>query len=90
MNYRMILYLLGYVLLLLGGFLLLPVIVALIYGAGDWSCLLLTAGLCAVLGVLLRLCKPKQRRAMNARDGFVVGSWSLNGIGIMGAVQSDR
>ena len=47
MNYRMILYLLGDVLLLLGGFLLLPVIVALIYGEGDWASLLLTAALCA-------------------------------------------
>ena len=32
MNYRMILSLLGYVLLLIGGFMLLPCIVALIYG----------------------------------------------------------
>ena len=86
MNYRMILYLLGYVLLLLGGFLLLPVIVALIYGEGDWASLLLTAGICAALGGLLLLCKPKQRRAMQARDGFVVVSLSWIVISLLGAL----
>ena len=86
MNYRMILYLLGDVLLLLGGFLLLPVIVALIYGEGDWASLLLTAAICAVPGGLLLLCKPRQRRAMQARDGFVVVSLSWIVISLLGAL----
>lgn len=85
MNYRMILYLLGYVLLLIGGFLLLPVIVALIYGDGGLFSLLLTAGICAALGGALMLLKPKNR-AVHARDGFVMVSLSWILISLMGAL----
>lgn len=86
MNYRMIVYLLGYVLLLIGAFLLLPVIVALIYAEGDLLSLLITAALCAGLGGLMMLCKPKQNRAMHARDGFVVVSLSWILISLLGAL----
>ena len=86
MNYRMIAYLLGYVLLLIGAFLLLPVIVALIYGEGDLLSLLLTAVICAALGGMMMLLKPKRDRTMHARDGFVMVSLSWIFISLLGAL----
>ena len=86
MNYRMIAYLLGHVLLLIGGFLLLPVIVALIYGDGGLFSLLQTALVCAALGGLMLLLKPKKDRTMHARDGFVMVSASWILISLLGAL----
>ena len=86
MNYRMIAYLLGYVLLLIGAFLLLPIIVALIYGDGGLLSLLQTALLCAALGGLMVLLKPKRDRTMHARDGFVMVSLSWILISLLGAL----
>lgn len=86
MNYRMIVYLLGCVLLLIGAFLLLPIIVALIYADGGLLSLTLTAVLCAGLGALMTLFRPKHNRSMHARDGFVMVSLSWILISLLGAL----
>lgn len=86
MNYRMILSLLGYVLLLIGGFLLLPVIVALCYGEQEWLYLLLTAVGSGLLGGLLTLLRPKKNRRMYAREGFIMVSLSWVLISLVGAL----
>ena len=86
MNYRMIAFLLGYVLLLIAALLLLPVIVALIYGDGGLSALLLTSLICAALGGLMILLKPKRDRTMHAKDGFVMVSASWILISLLGAL----
>ena len=86
MNHRMILYLLGYVLLLIGAFLLLPCVVALIYGERALYSLLATVGVCAVAGLLLLLFKPRNRRSMHAREGFVMVSLSWIVISLVGAL----
>ena len=85
MNYRMILSLLGYVLLIIGAALLLPCIVALCYGE-DLLPLLATVGICAVVGVLLILLRPKRNRTMHAREGFVMVSLSWIVISLVGAL----
>ena len=56
MNYRMILSLLGDVLLVIGAFLLLPCIVAVIYGEPELWVLLATAAGSGLLGGLLSCC----------------------------------
>lgn len=86
MNYRMIVYLLGYVLLLIGALLLLPIIVALIYDDGGLLSLTLTAVICVSLGSLMMLCKPKRNRTVHARDGFVMVSLSWIFISLLGAL----
>ena len=86
MNYRMILYLLGVVLLLIGGFLLLPCMVALIYAETQGWDILLTVGICLVSGTLLALLKPKKKRGVHARDGFVMVSLSWILISLVGAL----
>ena len=79
MNYRMILSLLGDVLLVIGAFLLLPCIVAVIYGEPELWTLLATAAGSGLLGGLFILLRPKRRRELHARDGFVMValSWIL-------------
>ncbi len=85
MNYRMICYLLGKVLLLLAVLLLLPCAVALIYGEGDFLAFLYTAGVSALMGGLLQVLRP-QKRNMRTADGFVMVSlcWIL--ISLVGAL----
>ncbi len=86
MNARMIAALLGYVLLLIAAFLLLPCLVALIYGERELTAFLVTAGGCALLGLLLALLRPRRKRSMQARDGFVMVAlcWVL--ISLVGAL----
>lgn len=86
MNYRMILYLLGVVLLLIGAFLLLPCLVAVIYAETQGWDILLTVGICLLSGALLAALKPKKKRNMHARDGFVMVSLSWILISLVGAL----
>jgi len=87
MNYRMILSLLGMVLVLLGGFLLFPCAVALIYGEGDFLALLMTAAISAGVGFLLTLLRPREeRRLMHAREGFIMVALSWILISLVGAL----
>ncbi len=85
MNYRMIAYLIGKVLLLLAVLLLLPCAVALIYGEGDSLAFLYTAGLSALLGGLLQFLRP-QKRSMRTADGFVMVALSWILISLVGAL----
>lgn len=86
MNYRRILYLLGLVLLLIGAFLLLPCLVALIYAEAEGWYILLTLGICIALGLALYALKPKKSGVMHARDGFVMVSLSWILISLVGAL----
>ena len=61
MNYRMITYILGWILIFEGLFLSLPTITALIYGESAlWSYLLSLSG-CLLIGSLLVLKKPAKQ-----------------------------
>lgn len=87
MNHRMIFFLLGWVLLLIAGFLLLPCLVALLYQEREelWS-LLATAAASGVMGGVLVLLRPKRQRTLHARDGFVMVSLSWILISLIGAI----
>lgn len=85
MNYGMIRYILGCVLIFEAIFLLPSCLVAVIYGEqAGWSCLT-TAALCAALGVLITRKKPKSR-AIYAREGFVVVALSWIVLSVFGAL----
>ncbi len=78
MNIRLIANTAGYILWVEAGFLLLPLIVSFIYADGCWQQWLLCAAICAVTGLLLRLCKAKRTNLHN-RDGYatVALAWVL-------------
>ena len=86
MNYRMILSRLGDVLLVIGACLLLPCIVAVIYGEPELWVLLASAAGSGLLGGLFILLRPKRRRELHARDGFVMVALSWILISLIGAV----
>lgn len=85
MNRPMVFYLLGWILLCEAALLLLPALVSLICGERALYAFLLTALLCAVLGFLLKLRKPKNR-VFFLREGFVVTALSWIFISILGAL----
>ncbi len=84
MNYGMIRYILGWVLKVVGLLMLLPCLIALIYGEGEGLIYLLTALPVALLGQLLSR-RPKEMEIYQ-KEGFVsVGlSWVL--ISAVGAI----
>ena len=77
MNYRMLLYLLCVILLIEAGLLLIPLLVAFIYGESIWPFIITIGALIAVSlpGILQ---KPKNTK-IYAKEGFVTvaGSWLL-------------
>ncbi len=86
MNFPMIRFVLGWVQLCESVLLLLPCAVSLFYGETSAAgALALTAVLCAVLGGVLILRKPKSR-VMYQREGFVITSLAWISISLMGAL----
>ena len=76
MNYKMITYVLGLILIFESVFLLVPSATALVYGEfGELAAFLITVVICLAVGVLMSFKKPKNRLLM-ARDGFVVVAFS--------------
>ena len=70
MNYAIVFRLLSYILLCESALLMLPAATSAIYG--EWSVLgafLITAALCVVFGLLLRLAKPTSK-VFYMREGF--------------------
>ncbi len=73
MNYRMIKYILGLVLLFEAGFFTVPLICALIYKEAAALSFLISALICVAVAALLFIGKPKSR-ALYAREGYVIVS----------------
>ncbi len=86
MNFKMIRYVQGWLLLFEAGFLLVPCLTALCFK--EWSVLLwflLTAAICAAIGHLLKWKKP-ENTVLYAREGFVIVSLSWILLSLFGAL----
>ncbi|TAH74815.1 MAG: TrkH family potassium uptake protein [Anaerolineaceae bacterium] len=70
MNKSIILHVLGWILNFEAAFMVLPIIVALIYGEKSGYAFLITIGICLLIGLPLALFKPKSR-IFYAKEGFV-------------------
>lgn len=70
MNKSIILHILGWISCFEAAFLILPVIVALIYGENSVFAFLITIGICLIIGIPLALRKPKNRTFF-AKEGFI-------------------
>lgn len=71
MNYRIVVYLLGWLLSFEGAFLILPCLVGMIYREGDAYYFALSALICLILGFLITRWKPRDK-SLYAREGFVI------------------
>ena len=68
MNYRMISYILGWILIFEGLFLSVPMITGIIFGESALISYLISMGICFLFGALLVLKKPKKKQLF-AREG---------------------
>lgn len=72
MNFKMLRYITGKLLLAEGGLMIIPLVTMLIYGElGMLYSVLIPIGMLLILGFLLSLRKP-EGSALSAKDGFVV------------------
>ncbi len=84
MNYRMIVYLSGVILMIEAAFLLLPLLVAWLYGESSGIYFLAALAAAGLLGFGLTRRKPA-KRTLYAREGFVLTSLSWIVISLVGA-----
>ncbi len=85
MNFQMIRYTLGWLLLFETAFLALPLICGVIYGEASALAFLYTMLITALLGALLVIKKPK-KRSFFAKDGFILVSLSWTFLSLFGAL----
>lgn len=85
MNYKMIRYIIGWLIVFESVFMLIPTLVALVYQERAVFSFLISIGLGMLVGALLVVKKPKNT-TMYAREGFVTVSISWLVLSIFGAI----
>lgn len=85
MNYSIIRYILGWVLVLEAIFMLMPCLVAVVYQEKSGVAFLATAAVCAAAGLLMIKSKPKNKNYY-AREGFVIVALSWIVMSLFGAL----
>ena len=85
MNYRMIIYILGWIMIFEGLFMTVPAVTAIVYGEGALWAFIVTAAFCALAGFLMKLKKPANT-TLYTRDGFIIVALSWCVLSIFGAM----
>ena len=85
MNYRMISYILGWILIFEGLFLTVPIITGAVFGESALISYLITLGICLLIGALLVLKKPKNKQLF-AREGCVIVALSWIVLSLFGSL----
>ena len=85
MNFRMIKYFLGWILVFETMFLLIPLVTAVIYGEHCFFAILLSMAVCLAAGGLLIWKKPKNTE-LYSREGFVIVSMSWIVLSLFGCL----
>ncbi|MCI7768349.1 MAG: TrkH family potassium uptake protein [Oscillospiraceae bacterium] len=85
MNFRMIIYILGWILVFETIFLLIPLVTAIIYGESCVTAVLLSIAVCLAVGGLLIIKKPKNT-VLYSREGFVIVSMSWIVLSLFGSL----
>ena len=85
MNFRMIKNILGWILIFEAGFMLVPLLTAIIYSEEVFTSYLISMGICLLIGFLFIWGKPKDK-TLYSREGFVIVSLSWIFLSIFGAL----
>ena len=85
MNYRMIKYTLGWLLMFEAGFFIVPILTALVYKEPELWDFMLAAGICLAVAGLMFIGKPKNT-VLYAREGFVIVALCWIFLSIFGAL----
>ncbi len=86
MNFKMVKYVLGWVALFNGAFLLVPLFTALIYSEQTAISFLITLGICVALGCLGVFTLKPTRKELFAKEGFVITALCWLVISLLGAL----
>ena len=74
MNYRMIKYTVGWLLLFEAGFLCVPLITAAVYGENAFTAFLISIGICVAVSLLFLFVGKPKSHTLYAKEGFVIVS----------------
>lgn len=85
MNYRMISYILGWILIFEGLFLAVPMITGIVFGESALISYLISMGICFLFGALLVLKKPRKKQLFS-REGYVIVALSWIVLSAFGAL----
>ncbi len=85
MNFPMIVYILGWILIFEAFFFIIPLIAAIVYGEATIVPLIITIAVCAAIGVPITMKKPKES-SLHSRDGYVIVSLSWIVLSAFGAL----
>ena len=86
MNYKMVIYTLGLVMLFESAFFLVPIITALVYSEWLQLCaFLFTLALCGIIG-MAATCKKPEKTKLYTKEGFIIVSLSWLLLSIFGAI----
>jgi len=85
MNYKMIKNILGWILIFEAGFMLVPLITAVVYKEKAFFSFLITIGICLMIGTLLSIKRP-ENTTLYSREGFVIVSLSWIVLSIFGSI----
>lgn len=86
MNYRMITYILGWILIFEALFMAVPAITAVCFLESTVWWFLATAAVCAVIGLLLTKIKKPQNKKLYSKEGFVIVSLSWIVLSVFGSL----
>lgn len=86
MNYRMIKYTLGWLLLFETGFFIIPLITALCFGEKEAISILISMAITAAFAAVLLLIKKPENRKLYARDGFAIVALSWIFLSVFGTL----
>ncbi|MCH5203275.1 MAG: TrkH family potassium uptake protein [Oscillospiraceae bacterium] len=86
MNYRMITYILGWILIFEAIFMAVPVLTAICFGESAVWWFLATAAVCVSIGMLLTKIKKPQNMKLYSREGFVIVSLSWIVLSVFGSL----
>lgn len=87
MNYRMISYVLGWILVFEAAFMAVPLITAAVFAEGNSAIWFgVSAAICLVIGGLLILVKKPQNKRLFSREGFVIVALSWILLSVFGAL----
>ena len=84
MNYKMVFYTIGYILIIMSALLLLPLIISFICADGVWLSYIWTMLMCLLPGVGLAFIKPKTK-SISAREGIIIVGLSWVIMTLLGA-----
>lgn len=86
MKIKLVLHTVGKVLLLEAILMLLPLIVAVIYGEGDLAAFAISIAITAAAGLIFNLAFKTDGKALYTRDGLAIAALSWIGISVFGAL----